>query len=102
MTSLLARLLRRRSGSAGNSAIPSDAHGLDKSDALILKLLVSKGANLDEPRNARYYVYADTKEAADLAAEAARAEGFNVTVQPAASGKSQLLVLCEQNAAINP
>ena len=85
-------------GGGSNDAAPS-AH---KGDGLVLKQLQKLGANLSQPRDARFYVYAPTEEAANAVANELVPQGYKVEVSPAAKPtKRSWLALATKDSVIN-
>jgi Regulator of ribonuclease activity B len=82
-------LFKRRQTDAGG---PSDAR-----DQQLVALLRKRGADLTQPRHVRHYLYVDTQESAETAAADLVAEGWDCTVEPAATGDNWL-VLSERDA----
>jgi hypothetical protein len=71
-----------------------------RTDALTLQTLQQNGADLSLPRHVLHYLYYPTREAADAAANALRAEGLIVVVDRAAVG-STWLARAETNAIVS-
>ena len=88
---------REASGPGREEAAVADDH-------LVLRELEQAGADLTKPREVLHYLYFPTEEAADEAAEALRAAGYEVAVQPSAAGsasRNPWLALATIEAVVN-
>ncbi|HEV8686523.1 MAG TPA: ribonuclease E inhibitor RraB [Gaiellaceae bacterium] len=75
---------RKRKDAEATLNVVSKVEDPADADGLVLDQLQAMGVNLSKPRDARFYLYLRTREDAQAAAAAVRAQGFAVEVTPAA------------------
>lgn len=75
--------------------------GLNNKDLILLNQLLEHGADLGQPRHARYFSYFPTRHAAEQAAARAVEGGFQAQVsEPVAEYPNDCLVLCEIHGVV--
>ena len=82
----------------------SELLGVKYKDLLVMGQLLGQGADLSKPRHALYYLYFPDREAAETAADEARAAGYSCEVRdPLVEQPGQWSLICErEDAVLNP
>ena len=70
----------------------------DEKNQATLRALLDAGADLSQPTELSFYVYAESKSLADLFAEGERADGWDCEVRPPLDGYTEWLVLLKTHA----
>jgi hypothetical protein len=79
----------------------SPESGLKYKDIALLGEMMKQGADLNQPRHARYYLYFGTREAAEAAAGDGRGAGYSCEVrEPLPAYPGQWSVVCERPDAV--
>ena len=97
----MALFRRKQAGPSFDPDERSPELGLKHKDLLVLGQLMGMGADLKQPRHAVYYLYFASREAADAAAEPARARGFAAEVrEPLPEYPGQWCVVCDVHGVV--
>ncbi len=92
---------RKRDGGTADLGAGSSTQGLNDKDRALLGQLVGAGADLTQPRHARYFSYFPTRHAAEQAASGAAGAGFQAEVNPPVpSYPNDWLVLSEIHGVV--
>jgi regulator of RNase E activity RraB len=84
-------------------SLPPEYGDVDAMDREVLEGIVSRGADLSEPRDVRHYVYLKSEEQRRAAAEEARNAGWVVEErEPLPAYPNDWLVLASRNAVLSP
>jgi hypothetical protein len=78
----------------------SEKLGIKYKDLALLDQLMKLGADLSKPRHALYYLYFQTKEAADAAAGEAGPAGYSCDVHETPNRPGQWSLICQRPDAI--
>jgi hypothetical protein len=70
-------------------------------DEMVISELVKAGADLRQPRDTVHYLYFQSEEGANVAAEKLRAHGLTANAKPAASGNDPWVVIAKHDYIVN-
>lgn len=70
-------------------------------DEMVIEQLVKAGADLRQPRDTVHYLYFQSEQGANVAAERLRAHGLTANAQPAASGDEPWVVIANHDYVVN-
>ena len=74
---------------------------IDSLDGQVIDQLRKAGADLGQPRDTVHYLYFQTEDGANLAAEQLRTHGLIAVVQPAAAGSVPWLLRANHDFVVN-
>jgi hypothetical protein len=77
------------------------APDIESMDGQVIAQLRKAGADLSKPRDTVHYLYFQTEDGADIAAEQLRTHGLTAVVQPAAAGSDPWLVKANHDYVVS-
>lgn len=78
-----------------------DDGGIEALDRKVIEQLQKAGADLSQPRDTVHYLYFQTAQDANVAAEMLRAHGLTAEAKPAASGNDPWVVIANHDYVVN-
>lgn len=70
-------------------------------DDMVIDQLVKAGADLRQPRDTVHYLYFQSEEGANVAADMLSAHGLTANAKPAASGSDPWVVIANHDYVVN-
>lgn len=70
-------------------------------DEMVIEQLVKAGADLGQPRDTVHYLYFQSEEGANVAADKLRAHGLTANAKPAAAGNDPWAVIANHDYVVN-